>query len=270
MLPCVSALSTGLDATASRIIEASLNSVWLIYPDTNESHPKPEGVGYPDSEAYSFYEYGIGVILGMQAHPQQESIDTNTALFSATTGAPVVSSTAFVFMAPPAVESQMAYYESHRIAPVYLSGNETSLYWLTANGTLIPETITLRTSPPASSEIFVLEVFVDANSNFVFAGYGMTPRGSMAAAVFYKTIYTQLASYKEAYYIGRWSDANGNGMADPSDEYIVIASESVYPIPEFRLGADTGTVAALILVAAVSLLKRRSLGINRVDGIKSP
>lgn len=244
----------GLDSTVAHIVDAPANTVWLVHPDMNASHPKPQGVSYPDLDSYGLYALSMGVIQGMQAHQQLESVDTNTALFNATTGKPVLSGATFVFMAPPSVEAQMAFYESNRIARVYLSGNESSLFWVSGNGTIIRETVTSRSALTGPTDLFLLEVFSDPNGNYVFAGYGLTAKGTMAAAHFYKAIFPQLETYTEGWYIERWVDVNDNGIPDSNDSYILVASDGRYPIPEFW--PTVASVTLLLAVAAVLLVPK--------------
>lgn len=245
----------GLDSTVAHIVDAPANTVWLVHPDMNLAHPKPVGVGYPAENEYALYTLSLGIVLGMQTNTQQETVDTNSALFEATTGKPLLSGAGFIFMAPPSVHAQMAYYESSRIAPVFLSGDETRLFWVTANGTVIQETTTSKTSLTASEDLFLLEVFLDPEGNYVFAGYGLTSTGTMAAATFYKAIFSQVSAYGKPWYIHRWVDANRNGIPDFEDNYTLVASEEEYPIPEFR-SVIVPALLALVLVVSASRVRR--------------
>jgi len=250
-------VSLGLDSSASRIIEAPANTVLMIHPDINTANPKPPGVGYPDSTSSALYQLAMGIILGMQANTEQETIDTNPQFFDTATGAPILSNSNFVFMSPPTVEAQMAYYESRRVAPVYLSGNETSLYWVSVNGqVVIQETVTPRSALTSPTDVFLLEAFTDSGSNYIFAGYGLTARGSIAAAVFYKKIYQELSGYNRPWYMYRWTDTNRNGIVDSSDEYAPVVSENEYPVPELGHSQLSIALIATILLASLWFLKR--------------
>ena len=261
--------SPGLDSTVAQIVHAPANTVWMTYPDTNASNPKPQGVGYPDPDAYAFYVYSMGVILGMQTNPQWETVDTNRDLFDGVTGQPVVTGASFVIVAPAGVHAQMAYYETNRIAPVYLFGDDSNLFWVvSANDAVIVETVTSRSSLTASSDLFLLVVFSDSFSNYVFACYGLTAKGSMAAVRFYQSIFQQLGAYTESWYVYRWTDMNGNGIADAGDDYSFVASEGKYtagPIPEFSTFDGVAVVSAIIVFAA-SLLVRRVRPSRRASG----
>lgn len=258
--------SAGLDTTAAEIVHAPANTVWMTYPDANASNPKPQGVGYPDPDAYAFYVLSMGVVLGMQANPQWETVDTNRDLFDAVTGQPVVSGTRFVIMAPASVHAQMAYYESNRIAPVYLYGDDSSLFWVTsANDGVILETVTSRSSLTASSDLFLLEVFSDGFSNYVFACYGLTAKGSMAAARFYQSIFQQLDAYSESWYVIQWTDTNSDGIPEPGDGYRFVASEDEYttrPIPEFSR-MEAVTILSAVSLVMTCLFVRKSLPSRR-------
>ena len=246
MIPqCGSTESIDISTTRDRIIYASSNSVWLVYSDPNTTHGKPAGVEHPDNEASALYILSMGIVLGMQANPQHETVDTDGALFDTISGCPIVHNSTFVLMAPPTVQAQLAYYESNRISPVYLSGNDSTVFWMSADNKVIPDTAVERVSLTDSSDLFLLEVFLDPQGNYIFAGYGTTPKGTFAAATLYKKIISSVQTPSESWSIYRWVD-EGNTIPDSEDEYLILSKgsyspgqipESDHPILSFIVGA---------------------------------
>ena len=84
-----------------------------------------------------------------------------------------------------------------------------------------------RTLAGKGTDIFLLEVFIDANGRTVFILYGFTYLGTLAASTYFKFgIYPSLASYTNSYYLIQWTDAywgeSDNGIPDMGDIYTPI------------------------------------------------
>ena len=206
------------------ILNAPANTVYFIYPDNDNSHPKcnPQSVGYAALSDWT----AAGFIFGMLSNVPQNSVpDTRGTIVSPGSCAPVPSGKALVLFGGPLVNSLVYYYELNRVSPVYwqLTGSWTTgtESWYTRDGAPIPgATMSVQTLLGGHGDMFLVEVFQDANGNTVLAAYGFGGRGTFASGYYFKSVISpNLASYGHAWYIFQWTDgANGQ----PYDGFVQL------------------------------------------------
>jgi hypothetical protein len=66
-------------------------------------------------------------------------------------------------------------------------------------------------------DYFAIESLTDANHNHIFVSYGFDWKGTWAAGVYLKSIYSQIPYRINAYYICHWVDANGDGVPSANE-----------------------------------------------------
>ncbi len=66
-------------------------------------------------------------------------------------------------------------------------------------------------------DYFIIETFVDANSNHVFISYGFNWKGTWAAGIYLKAEYPTIQQFTNVYYVFHWVDANGDGIPQTSE-----------------------------------------------------
>ena len=126
-----------------------------------------------------------------------------------------------VLFAGPIVNEVVEYYESSGTTPLYFkrvtqSGITYYAWYDRANAQ--KASITESANMAGSSDIFMIEYFMDTNNNKVFVIYGMNYKGTYAGGVFFKTyILPNLSSFTHGWYIYQWNDSNSNGLPDPSE-----------------------------------------------------
>jgi len=115
-------------------------------------------------------------------------------------------------------------------APAYFAYDATNFYFKRSGTNAILASMQ-RSQAGVGTDIFLVEVFQDANGRTVLILYGFTYLGTLAASTHFKfTIYPNLSSYTQSYYIVLWTDASSglgrNGIPDPGDTYVIVLSGS--------------------------------------------
>jgi len=164
-----------------------------------------------------------------------EGLDTNSNFVNQTSGNPMGNpGIGIVGFGGPMVAVPVYYYELNKVAPVIYclvpgaaGPGQPWSQWYLANGTAITETAIGTTD---SLDLFLMEVFSDADGRYAFIAYGIGYRGTYAAGKYFHTIvYPDLDSYNFRWIIVKWEDTNGDGFVnnpDDGDTYTVIASGS--------------------------------------------
>lgn len=178
----------------------------------------------------------LGTMFGMSANTQNIGLDSNGLLCSTTNGEPlpsvIASGSGVVMASGPVVHAGVHYYEVHGTgadkAPLYFAYDATTFYFRRSGDGANPASIVLSQAG-VGTDIFLVEVFVDANGRTVLILYGFTWLGTLAATTYFKfTIYPSLGTYTQSYYLIQWTDAasglSQNGMPDLGDTYTPIAS----------------------------------------------
>ncbi len=79
----------------------------------------------------------------------------------------------------------------------------------------------------SNADMFVIEVFKDAEGRFILFCYGFGWKGTMAAGLYFdKVVYPDLASNNVGWVIVRWNDTNADGLVNAlgnGDGYTVVA-----------------------------------------------
>ena len=199
------------------VVNAPLESVVYVLPDWQSTHTKPSGVGPAALSDFT----ALGFMYGSSTNTQVMALDTNSAYFDQSNGAPKISNGVLVLFAGPVVNEVVEYYESSGTSPLYFKRvtqfGITYFAWYDRANTQ-KGSITESANMAGSSDIFTIQYFTDANNNMVFVIYGMNYKGTYASGVFFKTyLLPNLSSFTHGWYIYQWNDSNSNGLPDPSE-----------------------------------------------------
>jgi hypothetical protein len=175
--------------------------------------------------AVATYDVASGSIAyGMCFNPQNQGFYTDPLLVSqnlADRGRLLVSNKTVLLFGGPSPHWCVAYLEARRLAPVYFQAESSrgGMRWkFIETSTGIAKIDLLASSIDLEHEdYFVIESLVDANNNHVFISYGFDWKGTWAAGIYLKSIYSNVAIYTNQYYIIHWMDYNGDGIPQPNE-----------------------------------------------------
>jgi hypothetical protein len=140
----------------------------------------------------------------------------------------------------PVVNGPVHYDEATKNSPVYykpVSGKGT--FWTTQGtpGTgddaqISGAQLSFAELGP-SKDMFIVQLYQKPGSDpakYVLEIYGLEGRGTLAGAVWFKTVVEpNLESFTDGYYVVQWADGNNNGHPDvpPTDTYTIVAQGTV-------------------------------------------
>ncbi len=222
-----------LSSVGPSILNAAANNVYYIYPATAQTGgTKAPGVIYASAADWS----ATGLILGLSANTQNIGLDSNNQLCSSSNGQPlpgvIGTSKGVVIASGPIVHSCLHYYElvggGADKAPVFFAFDGTNYYFKRSGDNAVLATMPQNVAGQGA-DLFLIEVFVDANGRIILALYGFTYLGTLAATTYFKFFITpNLSTYTKSYYILQWNDAasglSHNGIPDPGDVYTLVTS----------------------------------------------
>jgi hypothetical protein len=148
-------------------------------------------------------------------------------------GQPLVSGH-IIMSGGPKVNGPVKYYEANKIAPVYFKAVSGSYTFFSTEGTpgtgddvqIAGAALTFE-EHSIQKDMFVIELFqIGDGPDYAVIIYGFGGRGTLAGAVYFKTVIEpDLSSYTRDYYIVQWDDTNNNGHPDipGTDTYTAIS-----------------------------------------------
>lgn len=123
-----------------------------------------------------------------------------------------------VFIGGPFSQECVKYYEDTFQAPCRLEYNGTCIWWETANGTLLNDTLMVTSELDSHNDMALLEYFADADGIGVFICYGYGWRGTWIAVEYLsKTILPNISHYTKGFYVFKWIDKNNDTFPDVSE-----------------------------------------------------
>jgi len=186
------------------ILSASKNAVWFV----------KTGNIYDDSALGFFYSKCV--------NPQNIILQTDSSKINQTTGRPILTGNLVTFGGRGA-NKITKYYEDQGLATVRFSMNST--HYMFMKGSTVVYAAAISTYNYNSADYFVMQVLQDG-SRMVFLIWGIAQTGTYASGIcFADTVYPNLTSYNQSYYIFKWTDLDGNGI-QTSNEITQIASGS--------------------------------------------
>jgi hypothetical protein len=234
----------GLDDFEVDVASAGNDTVYFVYPATvgtkKVSGPSPRG--YPHRTASISDWTASGVIVGMTSSEQLEGVDTGPWVISGGALDPVEipNGSAVVLLGGPAVNSVVYYYEHANLnggptedfAPLFFEVSTGSRFynWNRSSDNAWVYSVDRWSTDFDSEDYFVLEVMEDSVGRSVYLTYGLSWKGTWAAAKFFKyAVYPDLSSYDLTYYVVKWTDAgsgsSANGIPDMGDTFEVVAED---------------------------------------------
>ncbi len=177
--------------------------------------------------------YAGTYLFGALKNPQQnEILDTNSAYVSQSSSSCGQPSTAainpsqpLVTIAGPAVNEVVYYYESvEKSSPLYYN---YATGCITRRDTNAGVSCNFPSTP--TSDVFVMEAFIDQAGRTVYIIYGLNWPGTLAGyEVLVNFVLRNTSGYSKSWYVYKWTDAtsgvSANSIPDPGDTYTQIAS----------------------------------------------
>jgi hypothetical protein len=139
----------------------------------------------------------------------------------------------------PLVNGPVKYYEGNRDAPVYYKRQDGKANFFEYNPSgpdiLLSAASLAHADITHHKDVFVVEVFMkpgtEADPEYVAIAYGYKQRGTLAAAVWFKTIVEpNLSSYTADYYIVMWDDNVTTPNAHPDVPDTIPGGQDTYTV----------------------------------------
>ena len=205
----------------------SYNYVRMIYPSDNPSKPL-------DCGAAMVSDWTASAFIFTKLEYVTEGFDTNPGFVNQATGKALGDSgVGIISFGGPFVNPVVKYAESASTpaadrAPVKFHTDGDTFHFQYANGTNIPGAELPLAVINEDEDMFVIEVYEDADGRYVMLCYGFGWKGTYAAGKYFDTeIYPNLESYPYSWIIVKWEDSNENGFVNTTeggDTYILVAS----------------------------------------------
>jgi len=202
------------------------NNVRMIYPWDNT--PKPLGC-----EPAMVSDWTASAFIYTKLENVTEGVDTDSNFVNQTTGKAVGDlGVGIISFGGPVVNPVVKYSESDSTpiadsAPIKFHDEGGVCYFQHRNGSSIPEA-NLPYSVLDNQDMFVIELYGDADGRYMLLCYGLGWKGTYAAGKYFDTeIYPNLESYNASWIIVKWEDTNGDGFVNApaeGDTYTIIAS----------------------------------------------
>jgi hypothetical protein len=204
----------------------AINSIKMIYPSDAQNKPlncNPAMVSDWTASAFVYTKLENPI----------EGLDTDPNHIDQITGKPMgETGEGIITFGGPIVNPMVKYLESTSTptgdqAPIryYLDGE--TYRFQHRNGTDIPNASLHKSIINTNQDIFIIEVFEDAEGRYIMLSYGFGWKGTYAAGKYFDTeIHPDLESYPYSWIIIKWEDTNKNNFVNTpqeGDTYTIIA-----------------------------------------------
>jgi len=162
----------------------------------------------------------LGFIYSKRVNPQNIIIQTDSTKVNQATGAPLFTGNMVLF-GGRAASKVVKYYEDGGYALVTFSANATHYRFM--KGSTPVYSVATSTYTPSKADYFVVQVYMEG-SRTVFSMWGFEKEGTYASGIYFAdTVYPNLATYTQGFYVCKWTDLNNDGIQQ-SNEISVVAS----------------------------------------------
>jgi outer membrane protein assembly factor BamB len=192
------------------VFKAEGNQAYFVYADP-----------YRMTRAVASYDVASGSILyGMCDNAQNQAFDNYPQIVSQNAtdrGRLLLSNKVVLLFGSRNPHWCVRYLEDKRLTPVYFENNGTHVKFIeTATGANIVSRA-LSTIDFEHEDYFILMAAVDENNNHVFINYGFEWKGTWSSGIYFKSIYPNIQTYTNAYYVIHWIDTNADGLPQPNE-----------------------------------------------------
>ena len=193
---------TRLNQVSGAVLNAPANTIYYVRT----------GNMYDDS--------ALGFIYAKGVNPQNIIIQTDSTKVNQATGAPLFTGNMVLF-GGRAASKVVKYYEDMGCALVTFSANATHYRFM--KGLTSVYSVATSTYTPSKADYFVVQVYMEG-SRTVFSMWGFEKEGTYASGIYFAdTVYPNLATYTQCFYVCKWTDLNNDGIQQ-SNEISVVAS----------------------------------------------
>jgi hypothetical protein len=204
-----------------------VNNVKVIYPSDLVS-PKPLGCA-----PASVSDWLASMAVSTKLIDFTEGLDTEAEFVNQNTGEAIgLAGTGFVSFGGPVVNPILSRAEDGETlvadrAPIKFYADAGTFYFQHYDGTRITDANLPVSVINSNQDMFVIEVYRDADGRNFMICYGFGWKGTYAAGKYFdQIVYPNLYAYNCSWLIGKWEDTDGNGFVNnpaDGDTYTLIA-----------------------------------------------
>jgi hypothetical protein len=213
----IEALSTesapGISDIDGLAIKAAENQAYFIYADPLRM-----------TRAVATYDVASGsLVYGLCLNEQNQGFDTRADWVSqlpSDKGRPLLSNKTVLMFGSWHPHWCVDYLQARGLTPV--SYSDSPVNGQTHYRFVVTNTSTVLVDAPQSinfehEDYFVMMTLKDANNNTIFLFYGFDWKGTWSAGISLKSIYSNIATYSNQYYVIHWVDSNADGIPQPEE-----------------------------------------------------
>ncbi len=213
IMTALAGVSLALSDLDSLVMKVGANQAYFVYADPNRM-----------TRAVATYDVASGsLVYGLCLNEQNQGFDTRATWVSqgvSDKGRLLLSNKTVLMFGGWAPHWCVNYLQVHGLTPV--SSSATSAYGRTHYKFVVTNTSTVLVDFSQGvdfehEDYFVMMTLNDANNNTIFINYGFDWKGTWSAGIYLKSIYSNIATYTNQYYVIHWVDSSADGIPQPAE-----------------------------------------------------
>lgn len=199
----------------SLVLKAGVNQAYFVYADPSRM-----------TRAVATYDVASGsLVYGLCLNEQNQGFDTGAAWVSqgvSDKGRLLLSNKTVLMFGGWAPHWCVNYLQGIGLTPVSSSVTSGHYKFVVTNTSAVLVDF-WQGVDFEHEDYFVMMTLKDANNNTIFISYGFDWKGTWSAGIYLKSVYSNIASYTNQYYVVHWVDSNADGIPQ-SEEMTQVAT----------------------------------------------
>jgi hypothetical protein len=215
IMSALAGVSLALSDLDSLVIKAGGNQAYFVYADPNRM-----------TRAVATYDVASGsLVYGLCLSEQNQGFDTRATWVSqgvSDKGRLLLSNKTVLMFGGWAPHWCVNYLQGHGLTPVSSSVTSGHYRFVVTNTSVVLVDF-WQGVDFGHEDYFVIMTLKDASNNTIFISYGFDWKGTWSAGIYLKSIYSNIATYTNQYYVVHWVDSNADGIPQ-SEEMMQVAT----------------------------------------------